>query len=41
MLSAILEEDRKVGVTDQDLLTGKVFEESELGVVWNNGQTFD
>ena len=35
MLSAIPEEDRKVGVKDQDLLTGKVPEERALGVLWN------
>ena len=35
VLSAIPEEDRKVGVKDQDLLTGKVPEERALGVLWN------
>ena len=35
VLSAIREEDRKVGVKDQDLLTGKVPEERALGVLWN------
>ena len=35
MLSAITEEDRKVGVKHQDLLTGKVPEERALGVLWN------
>ena len=35
MLSAIPEEDRKVGVKDQDLLTGKVPEERAMGVLWN------
>ena len=35
MLSAIPEEDRKVGVKHQDLLTGKVPEETALGVLWN------
>ena len=35
VLSAIPEEDRKVGVKDQDLSTGKVPEERGLGVLWN------
>ena len=35
VLSAIPEEDRKVGVKDQDLLTGKVPAERALGVLWN------
>ena len=35
VLSAIPEEDRKVGVKDQDLLTGKVPEERAMGVLWN------
>ena len=35
VLSVIPEEDRKVGVKDQDLLTGKVPEERALGVLWN------
>ena len=35
VLSAISEEDRKVGVKDQDLLAGKVPEERALGVLWN------
>ena len=35
VLSAIREEDRKVGVKNQDLLTGKVPEKKTLGVLWN------
>ena len=35
VLSAIPEEDRKVGVKNQDLLTGKVPEKKTLGVLWN------
>ena len=34
VLSAIPEEDRKVGVKNQDLLTGKVPEKKTLGVLW-------
>ena len=35
VLSAIPEENRNVGVKDQDLLTGKVPEERALGVLYN------
>ena len=35
VLSAIPEEDRKVGVKNQDLLTGQVPEKKTLGVLWN------
>ena len=35
VLSAITEEGRKVGVKDQDLLTGRVPEERALSVLWN------
>ena len=35
VLSAIPEEDRKVSVKNQDLLTGKVPEKKTLGVLWN------
>ena len=35
VLSATPEEDRKVGVKDQNLLAGKVPEEKALGVLWN------
>ena len=35
VLSAITEEGRKVGVKDQDLLTGRVPEERALSVSWN------
>ena len=36
VLSGIPEEDRKVGVKDQNLLAGKVPEEKTLGVLWNS-----
>ena len=35
VLSAIPKEDRKVGVKDQDLLTGMVPEKRALAVLWN------
>ena len=35
VLFAIIEENRKVGVKDKDLLTEKVPEERALGDLWN------
>ena len=35
VLSAIPKENRKVGVKDQHLLTGKALEERALGLLWN------
>ena len=35
VLAAIAEEDRKVGIKDQDLFAGRVPEERALGVLWS------